>query len=222
MKNKNKKNLLETKIKKNKVITIILFVSILLLIFLLILASYFRNFGNITLTKNTKEMFSIGDLTVNDVKYGDKESTIIKSLGYPEKEKKMTKGSYKYKNYIYDGLKLTLKENQDNYVLVKAEITSGKYKTSRNVKVNQKITKVLKKYRIDNKQGPYMYQNYSKKALSSIENKSNIFFGVRSSKNILYVNRDKVIEELPTNIASLNIEYKHGVVKKIIWSYDVQ
>lgn len=222
MKYKNKNNLLETKLKKNKVITIILFVSILLLILLLIIASYFRNFGNITLIKNKKEMFSISDLTVNDLKYGDKESTIIKSIGYPEKEKEMTNGSYKYKEYIYNGLKLTLKENFDNFVLVKAEITSSKYKTSRKVRVNQKITKVLKRYRIDNKQGAYMYHNYSKKTLSDIENKENIYFGVRSSKNILYVNRDKIIDELPTNIAKLNIEYRHGVIKKIIWSYDVQ
>lgn len=206
--------------KKNNIISIIIFISILLLIFLLIIASYFRDFGSINISKNKKDKFNISDLTVNDIKYGDSESTIITSLGYPKKEKEELIGSNKYKYFEYDGLKLTLKAHYNEYVLVKAVITSSKYKTSRKIHVNQKITKVFKRYRVDNKNGAYMYQNYSKKALNSKENTSNIYFGIRSSKNILFINRDKVIEGVPTNIAKLNIEYKKGVIKRIEWSYD--
>lgn len=210
--------------KKNnnnsKIISIIMFVAILLLIFLLVLASYFRDFGSITLNKNKKEKFNVSDLTVNNIKYGSTETEIVESFGYPKKEKEELIRSIKYKYYNYNGLKLTLKEYYKDYILVKAEITSSKYKTSRNIRVNQKITRALRKYRIDNKKGAYMYQNYSIKSLKNKENTSNIYFGMRSSKNLLYVNRDKVIEDLPTNIAKLNIEYKHGKIKKIIWSYD--
>ena len=67
-----------------------------------------------------------------------------------------------------------------------------------------------------------MYGNYSNKVLTDEENTSNIYFGLRSSKNVLFVNRDSVVDGLVTNIAKLDIEYKHGKIKKITWSYDYE
>ena len=55
-----------------------------------------------------------------------------------------------------------------------------------------------------------------------MENNSNIYFGLRSDKNVLFVNRDSKVEGLITNIAKLNVEYYHGKIKKITWSYDYE
>lgn len=218
-----KKNNKVNKTNKRKKITMIAIAAIIVvLLFLLVLASYFRDYGKVRLSTNKKDIFTISDLTVNKLKYGDNEKTVEKVLGKPNKTKEKTESIYKYKVLSYDGLTLTLKEFYDDYALVKAEITSSKYTTSRNIKVNKKITKVFRKYKVESNRGLYMYGNYSNKVLTDEENTSNIYFGLRSSKNVLFVNRDSVVDGLVTNIAKLDIEYKHGKIKKITWSYDYE
>ena len=212
---------MEKKEKTNKFgFGVIVGVSLLLLVALIVVASYFRDFGKIKLSTNSKKIFSISDLKIDNIGFKSTENEVTRAFGNPNKTNEETIGIYKYKIMKYDGLTLTLKENYDDFILVKVEITSKKYTSSRNIKVGNKITKALRNYRIDKKEGAYLYGNYTKKTLSDSENKENIYFGIRSSKNLLYVNRDAVTEGFPTNIAKLDIEYSNGVIKKITWSYD--
>ena len=67
------------------------------------MSTYFRNFGKTWVSTNKKDNFTISDLTVNNLKYGDKESTIKKELGNPKKTTKKTSSIYKYKVLKYDG-----------------------------------------------------------------------------------------------------------------------
>ena len=87
--------------------------------------------------------------------------------------------------------------------------------------MGKKITNVFKKYRVDNKNGAYIYGNYTNKSLYEKDIDGNIYYGVRSNENILFINRDSKVDNLPTNIAKLNIEYKKGIIRKITWSYDI-
>lgn len=207
---------------KKNIIFICFVAFILLLIFLIVYLSNFRNFSEITLSKNSNKIFSVKDLTINNLKYGDKESDVKKFLGNPKEEKIKLEGSYNYKILKYNGLTVTLKEYYNDFILSKVEATSSKYKFSRNIKVGNRITKVFKKYSVKNRTGAYLYGNYTNNALSEVENKNNIYFGVRSTKNVLYVNRDEVLEGIPTNIAKLDISYKNGKINKITWSYDIK
>ena len=67
-----------------------------------------------------------------------------------------------------------------------------------------------------------MYGNYTNKALNDKEIKVNIYYGLRSTENVLFVNRDEIIDGTATNIAKLDIKYSGGKITNIIWSYDVQ
>ena len=207
--------------KKKKVIIGCVLSGVCIVILLIIIASYYRNFGEIELTTNNKDIFSVGDLVLDDLKYGDNEKTVINELGKPDKEDKENNNNYEYKVLSYDGLKVYLKEHYDDYVLNKVEITSSRYSVGRDIKVGTKISKVFRKFKIENSKGAYIYGNYTNKALNESEIDGNIYFGVRSNENVLYVNRDAVVDGLPTNIAKLNIEYKTGRVTKITWSYDI-
>lgn len=207
--------------KQKKVFTIAV-VLIIVLSILLLIARNFGSFENVVVNKNDKSIFSISDLTVNNLKFSDNEETIIKQLGKPKKEKKFTNDIYSYKTLYYDGLELTLKENYNDYMLVKAEITSRKYTTSRNIKVKDRVLKVIKKYKVQNKMGTYLYGNYSTNALDNSAIKENIYLGVRSEKEIVYINRDTIVDDSKPNIARLNISYKFGKVTKITWSYDIK
>ena len=207
---------------KQKKVFAVAVVLVIILSILLLIASNFGTFDNVIVKKNKNSIFSISDLTVNNLKFSDNEKKIIKELGKPKKEKKFTSDIYSYKTLYYDGLELTLKENYNEYMLVKAEITSRKYTTSRNIKVKDRILKVIKKYRVDNKMGTYLYGNYSTNALDSESIKENIFLGVRSTSEVVYINRDAIVDDAKPNIARLNISYKFGKVSKITWSYDIK
>lgn len=227
----NKKNILKNRINDIKEEILLsrqkqLFISyfifaLILIIMLIIFFSYLKNFGEITLKSNKKDIFSINDLTINNLKYGDYEKDVIKELGKAKSIKKVTINNYEYKILSYDGLKVYLKEYYEDYKLSKVEITSKKYYVSRKIRVGKKITNVFKKYRVDNKKGAYIYGNYTNKSLYEKDIDGNIYYGVRSNKNILFINRDSKVDNLPTNIAKLNIEYKKGVIRKITWSYDI-
>lgn len=216
----SKESLNNIDIKKSKKVLLILIIIIIVLSGLLLISETFGNFSKVRLKTNNKTIFSISDLTVGKLKYSDSEKLVRKEMGKPKKEKKINKDIYIYKELYYDGIILTLKENYSDYMLVKVEVTSDKYMVSRKVRVNDKISKVIKKYKVENKTGTYIYGNYSIDSLGDSSIKDNIYFGIRNKKELAYVNRDAIVGDDRSNIARMNIEYKFGKVKKIIWSYD--
>ncbi len=218
----SKESLNKIDIKKSKRVLLILIIIIIVLSVLLLISENFGNYSKVRLKTNDKTIFSISDLTVDKLKYSDSEKVVRKEMGKPKKEKNVSKDIYSYKELYYDGIILTLKENYSDYMLVKVEITSDKYKVSRKVRVNDKISKVIKKYKVENKTGTYIYGNYSFNSLNDSSIKDNIYFGIRNKKELAYVNRDAIVGDERSNIARMNIEYKHGKVKKITWSYDFE
>lgn len=222
MKKSNKK-VNKKKTNKNTIKILVVAFILIFLIGLIVYARNFRNFSKIALRENNKEILKVTDLVVGDVKYLDKEKTIVKKLGKPKKSYLEVSKGYLYKIYKYDGLKLTLKENYDDYVLVGADITSRKYKTTRNIKVGNKITKVLKRYRVDNKKGTYMYGKYSRSALNDHAVTKEIYLGYREKDVVEYINRDAIVDKTdPVMKLNIKYEYKYGKVKKISWRYDVE
>lgn len=222
MKKSNKK-VNKKKTNKNTIKILVVAFILIFLIGLIVYARNFRNFSKITLRENNKEILKVTDLVVGDVKYLDKEKTIVKKLGKPKKSYLEVSKGYLYKIYKYDGLKLTLKENYDDYVLVGADVTNRKYKTTRNIKVGNKITKVLKRYRVDNKKGTYMYGKYSRSALNDHAVTKEIYLGYREKDVVEYINRDAIVDKTdPVMKLNIKYEYKYGKVKKISWRYDVE
>ncbi len=222
MNNKNisKKN--NTSEKIYRVIFIIALIIVIILSLLLVISKFFGDFDNISLRKNNKNIFSVTDLTVNNIKFGSNEKKIRKVFGKETKKEDKTRGIYNYKILYYNGLKLTLRENYNDYILVEVEITNDKYKTSRNIKINDSIKSVMNKYKVENSKGTYIYGNYSMDSLNSKEITDNIYFALRNKNEIVYINKDSSIDEKSINIAKLNISYKHGKVTKITWSYDFE
>lgn len=218
MKKEIEKNSFEIK----KIIFVVSVVLLGIFAILMVVTNNVKDYRKITLKTNKNTIFSSSDLIIKDIEYSAKEKEVIKKLGKPRKEKKYTKGNYKYKKLEYKGIKLTLRENYKDYMLVGAEITKRNCKTSRNTKVGENIEKVIKKYKIDNEKGIYMYGNYSANALKEKEIKNIIYLGVRGKKEVTYVYRDAVIDGSPTNVARLTYTYKNGKVKKITWLYDFE
>lgn len=215
MKKKEKKN-------NNELLKKILIVSLILIfvfLILLLIVNRYKDYSDVTLKQNKNSIFNVSDLQLDKLKFGSTEQEVIKELGKPKKTKKITKNIYKYKELSYKDLTLTLRENYNDYILVGIETSSSKYKVSREIKVGRSIKKVMKKYRIDNKRGSYLYGNYTLNALTQAEITENIYFGYRTKENVVYINRDTVEGNL-TNTAELNIKYKKGKVKSIKWSYD--
>ena len=226
----SKKNTKETKNTKKieipeeqqKKLFMVAVITVIILSLLLIISRNFGAFDNVRLRKNNKTIFSVTDLTLNNLKFADNEKTIKKELGEPKKTKTVTKGVYQYKIYYYDGLTLTLKENYKDFILVRVEVTSRKYKVARKLKVNKSIVSAMKKFKVQNSTGTYIYGNYSSDAIGSSEITECVFFGVRNKNEVAYVNRDAIVGDITPNIAKLNISYKHGRITKITWSYDFQ
>ena len=189
---------------------------------LLIISGSFGNFEKVKLKTNNKEIFTIKDLTINNLKFGSTSDEVKSELGKPSKEEKVIRNNYEYLELEYPGLKLSLRENYDKYILVKAEITSNKYTTSRKIKVGNRIMSAIKKYNISIKEGNYIYKNYNLEALSENLVKDNVYLGIRNKKEVRYYNRDAVVEGQKSNTAVLKLEYKKGKISKIIWSYDIE
>lgn len=207
--------------KKQKVFLLVVGIIVILSL-LLIISGLFGNYENVKLKKNNNDIFTIKDLTVNNLKFLSTSKEIEKELGKPRNTKELTKNNYKYKEYYYSGLKLTLKENYEDYVLVGAEISSGRYKTSRNIKVGNRVMSVINKYNVENEEGNYIYGNYTIDALNDNLVKDNAYFSFRNNKEIRYYNKDAVVEGDPTNISELKFNYRFGRIKKITWSYDIK
>ncbi len=207
--------------KKQKVFLLVVGIIVILSL-LLIISGLFGNYENVKLKKNNNDIFTIKDLTINNLKFLSTSKDVEKELGKPKNIKEITKNNYKYKEYYYSGLKLTLKENYEDYVLVGAEISSGRYKTSRNIKVGNRVMSVINKYNVENEEGNYIYGNYTIDALNDNLVKDNAYFSFRNNKEIRYYNKDAVVEGDPTNISELKFNYRFGRISKITWSYDIK
>lgn len=216
---KNEKK--ENKITKQRKIFSVVVGLIVLISLLLIISGLFGNFLKVKLKTNKKEIFNISDLTVGNLEFGATENDVLKEYGEPNKKEEIVKNNYQYKVYYYKGLTLTLKEHYNNYTLVKAEITSSKYKTSRKVKVGDKILNTINKYNVSIRQGNYIYKNYSYDALNNKAVKDEVFLGIRNDNEVRYYIRYAYVEDAPNNVAVLSFKYKFGKIKSIVWSYDV-
>lgn len=204
-----------------KILKISIIVVVILGIVSIILGNY-KDYTEVKLRKNNKTIFSIADLKVDDLKYGDMEKDIKKKIGKPEKEKKIKKDIYEYKELYYNGMTLTLRENYDDFMLVKAEVTGRDYNVSRDTRIGNKIKSVMNKFNVENEIGTYIYGNYSIDALDESEITGTIYQGIRDKENVIYINRDSKVDGEKVNIAKMVIKYKKGRVKKITWSYDFQ
>lgn len=204
-----------------KILKISIIVVVILGIVSIILGNY-KDYTEVKLRKNNKTIFSIADLKVDELKYGDMEKEVKKKIGKPEKEKKIKKDIYEYKELYYKGLTLTLRENYDDFMLVKAEVTGRNYNVSRDIKIGNKIKSVMNKFNVENEIGTYIYGNYSIDALNESEITGTIYQGIRDKENVIYINRDSKVDGEKVNIAKMVIKYKKGRVKKITWSYDFQ
>ena len=212
---KKTKKTIEQELKRDKLILKITSIIIVILLILLLASRNYREFDTVMVSKNNNKIFSMSDLVIDGVKYGTSEKEVKKKFGTPVKEDKITKDKYR-------GLKLTLKENYTDYMLTKVEVTNNKYKVSRNIKVNDKIIKTIKKFKVENKKGTYLYGNYSVDALNEEEIKDTIYLGIRNDKEVVYINRDALVGDTVSNISRLNISYKYGKITKISWSYDFE
>lgn len=219
---KKTKKTIEQELKRDKLILKITSIIIVILLILLLASRNYREFDTVMVSKNNNKIFSMSDLVIDGVKYGTSEKEVKKKFGTPVKEDKITKDKYSYKILEYNGLKLTLKENYSDYMLTKVEVTNNKYKVSRNIKVNDKIIKTIKKFKVENKKGTYLYGNYSVDALNEEEIKDTIYLGIRNDKEVVYINRDALVGDTVSNISRLNISYKYGKITKISWSYDFE
>lgn len=219
---KKTKKTIEQELKRDKLILKITSIIIVILLILLLASRNYREFDTVMVSKNNNKIFSMSDLVIDGVKYGTSEKEVKKKFGTPAKEDKTTKDKYSYKILEYKGLKLTLKENYSEYMLTGVEVTNNKYTVSRNIKVNDKIIKTIKKFKVENKKGTYLYGNYSVDALNEEEIKDTIYLGIRNDKEVVYINRDALVGDTVSNISRLNISYKYGKITKISWSYDFE
>lgn len=219
---KKTKKTIEQELKRDKLILKITSIIIVILLILLLASRNYREFDTVMVSKNNNKIFSMSDLVIDGVKYGTSEKEVKKKFGTPVKEDKTTKDKYSYKILEYKGLKLTLKENYSEYMLTGVEVTNNKYTVSRNIKVNDKIIKTIKKFKVENKKGTYLYGNYSVDALNEEEIKDTIYLGIRNDKEVVYINRDALVGDTVSNISRLNISYRYGKITKISWSYDFE
>ena len=221
-KNKKKKKTIEQELKRDKIMLVITSLVIVILLSLLVASRNYRDFSAINIKTNNKTIFSISDLTINNLKYGDNEEKVLKELGTPIKESNKTRDKYSYKELEYNNLKITLRENYDDYILTGVEIKSDKYVINRNIKIGNSIVKTMKKFKVENKSGHYLYGNYSIGSLSDEEITDTIYFGVRNNKKVVYVNKDATVNDMYSNISKLTLDYKKGKITKITWSYDFE
>ena len=211
------------KTKSKEELTKIIKIALVLALILVVINSIInitKNYSEVNLRTNKNDVFTLDDLTVNSLKFGSTEKEVKKELGKPIKEKKILENSLDYKELTYKGIKVRLRENYSDYILVGVEVTSRKYRVGRNIRVGNNIERVMKKYRISHKTGKYLYGNYTLNALKQKEIKDNIYFGLRTKHQVMYISRDVVVDN-KTNIAELNIKYDRGRVSNIKWSYDL-
>lgn len=218
---KNKKR--KSSISKKEIKVVLSIVVLLFLIFLIVYVRNYRNFAEVKLNTNKKDIFTISDLKINDLKYSSSEDKVIESFGKPKKIVNYSENGFAYKRFEYEDLSLTLREYYDDYILVGVETTSTKYKISRGLRVGSNISRVMNKYKVDNKTGSYLYGNYSYEEMS--EKTDNVYMGIRTKLKVSYYNKDARVEgdTFPVDaIQKIEYEYKNGIVYKVSWSYDYE
>ena len=75
-KNKKKKKTIEQELKRDKIMLVITSLVIVILLSLLVASRNYRDFSAINIKTNNKTIFSISDLTINNLKYGDNEEKV--------------------------------------------------------------------------------------------------------------------------------------------------
>lgn len=218
-----KKNKRKHSISKKEIKILLSIIVLLFLIFLIVYVRNYRNFAEVKLNTNKKDIFTISDLKINDLKYSSSEDKVIESFGKPEKIVNYSENGFGYKRFEYDNLSLTLREYYDDYILVGVETTSSKYKISRGLRVGSNISRVMNKYKVENKTGSYLYGNYSYEEMS--EKADNVYMGIRTKLKVSYYNKDAKSDgdTFPVDaIQKMEFEYKNGSVYKISWSYDYE
>ena len=210
---------------KKNIKTLLTILLLAVLMFLIIYVRNFRNFADIKLNTNKKDIFTLSDLKINDLKYASTEEEIYKSLGKTKDIEEYSMNGFNYKILRYKNLNLTVREYYDDYILVGVETTSSRYKISRGLRVGSNINSVFNKYRISYKTGSYLYGNYNYEELSEKNIKENIYMGIRTKSKVSYYNKDAKSDSdtFPLDsIVKMVYEYRNGTVTKISWSYDYE
>lgn len=210
--------------KRSKIIQVLICFVIALIIYgVIVLVKNYKDYTNVELNINNNSIFTVTDLSVRNVVYGDLEEVVITEFGNPTKIEKFKDDNYSYKTYYYDGLEFTFKEKKGIYTLMKAVITSDDYLVARNIKVNDQINEVMNKFFVDKKTGEYLYGNHTEKDLTSKKVNENIFYGKRDNNLVYYLYMDIPYKNnyatWEDDIAQLTFEVKRGKVKKIEWMY---
>ena len=82
------------KLDKKQIIFLSVVGVIVIISLLLILSGLFGNFENVRLGKNNKEIFTIEDLKVNNLKFLSTSEEVEKELGKPKSTKEISKNNY--------------------------------------------------------------------------------------------------------------------------------
>lgn len=218
------KKIFDTTTTKGKVIQIILCLVIAFIVYgIIALIANYKDYTSVKLNKNTNSIFTITDLSVRNLVYGDLEDVAITDFGKPNSIEKFKDGKYSYKTYYYTGLSLTFKKVNGSYILMKTIISSENYIATRSIRVNDKISDVMNKFLVENTTGDYLYGNYKESALSSKSVNENIYYGKRESKFVYYLYMDTPYKQnyatWKDDIAQITFKVKHGKVQKIEWMY---
>ena len=99
---------LKKMILKNKKITFILAIVLIIITLAALLSSIFGNFSSTRLHVNNKKIFDVSDLTINSLKFGSPEEEVKKEFGEPIEVTKDLKNNYEYKNKLLFRLFLSI------------------------------------------------------------------------------------------------------------------
>lgn len=209
---------------KNKFFQIIICLVIAIIIYLiLIIITNSNNFKNKTLNANTNSIFTINDLSINNSKYKDILNSVVTEFGTPNKVEEFKDNKINYKTYYYDGLELTFKEEQEEFILMKVKLTSKDYTISRNIKIGDNINNVMNKFLIINEKGSYLYGNYTENNINGKKVKENIYYGKREKNIVYYLYMEepykKEYASYNDDIVTLTFKVSYNKVKEIEWIY---
>lgn len=221
MKKKKKEN---KKIFDSKIFQLFLCLVIAIIIYLiLVFITNSNNFKDKILNSNTNSMFTMADLTIKNVTYGDLISTVETEFGKPLKKESFKDNKINYKTYYYDGAELTFKEDSGSYLLMKVKVTDRGYLVSRDIQVGDNINDVLNKYLIINTKNEYLYGNHKETELTGKKVNENIYFGKREKNLVYYLYMDAPYKNgyasWKDNMATITFKVSMNKVKEIEWMY---
>lgn len=215
-----KGNFIIERIKNNKLIQLLICFFLALIIYGgIVFYTNYKDYIKVDLKPNTNSIFTLTDISVSNLVYGDLESTAVTIFGKPNKIEKFKDKKQSYKTYYYDGLELTFKKQNSSYVFMKAIVSSDKYMVSRNIKVGNRINDVMNKFFVENAKSEYIYGNYKEDDLNGKTANENVFFGHRTKNLVYYIYMDmpykKGFASLSDDIAQLTFKVSFGKVKRI-------